>query len=526
MQTQPSHPNTRRKRRWFWARVATLVLLAVLALFVGIAGTLFWLWSDRQPTINVNYAQNIDLEVRKSPEAVWAWPEVRRAFLKLKWPKSNDEFWAHSAGKERGSRWHSARPGHPRWNEVEKFVLESEPIIRKIEAASSKPELGVLWSVAIDEDISEVMGPITPAPSDELLPSPPGNPPLLNRREQHLGVIRTTARLLQSRAIVAEHAGDIDRAIDCVEAQFQIAGLLAQRPTPLQWLVSLWVEKTACEVQMHLFLAAGESLTDAQLDRFIRILKKFALPRSVEDYRFADDILYQDTMQRIFTDGPNGSGRLTRTGVDWLLSREADTDEPPSSVTFWKRTSAYFKAATDVANRQFQDWQHGNVVASTRKLLAKNPWEISRGDSEVGEYKGWREPSPAHQFRCAPTTSLQWNEISAWWSMHSTRAVREVAATLTSLERYRRRNGRWPSAAELAAALANGRFPTDPFSGKPLGYRVNAQGPLFYSIGNNRDDDGGTAPTHGKPSEWKWLNPDNSKPDGIADGDWIIYPPE
>jgi hypothetical protein len=65
------------------------------------------------------------------------------------------------------------------------------------------------------------------------------------------------------------------------------------------------------------------------------------------------------------------------------------------------------------------------------------------------------------------------------------------AQAALALERFRLANGRPPAQiAELSPAFLPA-VPRDPFDGQPLRYRADEQGYAFYSIGENRKDDGG-----------------------------------
>jgi hypothetical protein len=75
---------------------------------------------------------------------------------------------------------------------------------------------------------------------------------------------------------------------------------------------------------------------------------------------------------------------------------------------------------------------------------------------------------------------------------------------------YRKEHGRYPSSlGELAPGLL-GKEPIDPFTGKPLLYRVQDNGVLIYSLGANQKDDGGrgtykiTRLIMDKDDDWAW----------------------
>lgn len=80
------------------------------------------------------------------------------------------------------------------------------------------------------------------------------------------------------------------------------------------------------------------------------------------------------------------------------------------------------------------------------------------------------------------------------------RALAEVrsAGVATLVERYRRDHGRVPATlADVVPRYARA-VPIDPFTGRSLLYRQDAQGYVIYGVGENRTDDGGEVVRVGK----------------------------
>jgi hypothetical protein len=70
------------------------------------------------------------------------------------------------------------------------------------------------------------------------------------------------------------------------------------------------------------------------------------------------------------------------------------------------------------------------------------------------------------------------------------------AIAATAAERYRQAHGRWP--ASLDALVADGllkQVPIDPNDGAPLRYRLRPDSVVFYSVGLDREDNGGPIET-------------------------------
>jgi hypothetical protein len=73
--------------------------------------------------------------------------------------------------------------------------------------------------------------------------------------------------------------------------------------------------------------------------------------------------------------------------------------------------------------------------------------------------------------------------------------------------------------------------PPDRYDGKPLKYRIVEGQPVLYSVGVDRDDDGGRVPERGNWQAENWQPPSviaEWKAAGsphLPDGDWVLWPP-
>jgi ABC-type transport system involved in multi-copper enzyme maturation permease subunit len=75
---------------------------------------------------------------------------------------------------------------------------------------------------------------------------------------------------------------------------------------------------------------------------------------------------------------------------------------------------------------------------------------------------------------------------------HQLRMAEERSAIAAlAAERYRRDRGRWPEKLATLVPAYLTKVPTDPFTGKPLLYRILPDGAVIYSVGRDLADDGG-----------------------------------
>jgi hypothetical protein len=69
-------------------------------------------------------------------------------------------------------------------------------------------------------------------------------------------------------------------------------------------------------------------------------------------------------------------------------------------------------------------------------------------------------------------------------------------------------------------------LPIDRYDGQPLRYTIRDGKPLLYSIGVDRNDDGGhpTNPAESAAGSFEPRTPDKT-PSATSSGDWILWPP-
>ncbi len=70
-------------------------------------------------------------------------------------------------------------------------------------------------------------------------------------------------------------------------------------------------------------------------------------------------------------------------------------------------------------------------------------------------------------------------------------AYLRCAIVAVAAERYRRDHGRWPATVEQLVGDYLKAAPTDPYDGQPLRYKRLADGLIVYSVGPDKEDNGG-----------------------------------
>jgi hypothetical protein len=150
--------------------------------------------------------------------------------------------------------------------------------------------------------------------------------------------------------------------------------------------------------------------------------------------------------------------------------------------------------------------------------------------------------SPFETARRLPLVLLMPALVKASTNSQYAIAARDATTTAIALELYRRRHGTWPAQLSDLLPLIP-EVPRDRFDGLPMKYREVDGRPMLYSVGVDRDDDGGQPPMQNgvanNNAAFHWRSPEQvaalkamaqskNAPTitfGLADGDWVLWPP-
>jgi hypothetical protein len=107
----------------------------------------------------------------------------------------------------------------------------------------------------------------------------------------------------------------------------------------------------------------------------------------------------------------------------------------------------------------------------------------------------------------------------------------DAALAALAIAEYQRDHGVWPPNLEALVPTYLPHLPIDQFTGQPPRYRITVEGPVLYSVGVDRDDDGGLPIVNEKgmidfpvlidPGTWAQYDADRQ---ARMDGDWILWP--
>lgn len=275
---------------------------------------------------------------------------------------------------------------------------------------------------------------------------------------EHLSRMRALARLLSLDAVRHVLDGNTDALTKTLEAQFRLAEAMAQEPVLISHLVYVAIFSIARgSLEMALDNA---SFTAAQLT----------------------------TLQTVFAEMPDPFVSLKRAFVterafglsyDPLDVTQFETHDEPRLLQW---TSKWIRRATGATL--------GSEVVLTRAYAmlldnAEKPphtWEVDPMERQWEEV--WR-----HSLIAAILLPSLSNSLEAPARVQADTAL---ALTTLAIERYRRDNGQLPESLNALTPVYLAEMPVDPFSGQPPLYRREGEGYVVYSVGRDREDDGGT----------------------------------
>lgn len=494
-----------RSMGWWAMRRTGQGLAALLALLV-----LAYAWSAArfhfdQPRIARDYLAELNEPARGIPEQDRAWPMYRRAVLML--PALPEEL-------ERS--WPPEGPESPAWAAAMEYLGACAPAIELVHAGAAAPALGVEVSRLPDQELAahaaRLKGQAPPPPAvvaDE-------GPVLYSVLLPHLGELRKLSRLLLFEARAASAAGEGRRFEAAIDSITSVAEHSREQPLLIAQLVSLAIHASANEEVGRMLRDNPGLLDDAAL---VRLAHRLGAPMFT--IRFDTERMgFDDFMQHAYSDDGRGGGRLTAKG---LRSFEGVGVELSPGTAVLGPAMAMIAAD----RRATSDLYH-RMMDRMQTQVGRPLWEWENLDFEGDlERLGGPLARQRHYFTFLLIPALERSGVAA----AQTSQVRDATVTAIALELYRRRHGEWPSSlGELTPSFLP-TVPRDQFTGGPIGYVLGETGPVIYSVGADRKDDGGRA-VDGiarNASEWIPLSRVAEQllkrnPRDNIDGDWLLWP--
>lgn len=495
----------KRNRPLWWraqrrAKQSVVGLVMILAAIYLYALILFWLG---RPSPKHDYLADLNAVPASVSEEQRAWPVYRQALVSLgREPELPATIWPEQ--------------GDEKWRAWPEYLTAHQDDLQLVREAASRRNLGFVVATAID-------------PADvPLWPDMRGHPGegLFVVLLPYLNELRRMSRVLHADAMQAAADGDWETFVADNTAIIGLADHAREHPVLIGDLVSFAILAIAFDDLNEVLHKQPQILTDGHLRDLAHRIASFAGGGVLRTRLEGERMFFRDFVQRAYTDNGRGDGRFTSAGTalfesyqitDQLLGHNFQPAAPLITLL--------------AASRKDVMAEHDRIMDAMEANAAKPLWQWKDlADGTIERYMS----SPWLRMRYAPIAFLTPAVSKAMFYGELASQRRDAILVVIALELHRRRYGAWPtSLTELAPALLP-QVPIDRFDGQLIRYRLTDGKPLIYSVGTDRDDDGGEPPRDaaGNP------NNDRAKLFGAyatyevsagqrdpSDGDWVLWPP-
>lgn len=482
---------------WAWRRTWQ-VAGAILLFVVGVYTVLSIRFVTGTPTVARDYLAELNAPALNAPETDRAWPLYREAKLIAAEPSKalTDAGWFSPEALADPQTLELARA----------YLTENEPAVELMRDAASRPMLGAVLSHEPDLELYPSDGE---SGDDSLFGAS-----LVAVLMPQLGILRSHAKTLTAGALIAAIDGDVEGVMTDLDAIRATGVHCRDMPVLIADLVSLAI--------LHLYLQTVGDLLDTNADLFSDeqlVSLGHAIAGSVSDEatRFdwtTERMMFDDMVQRAYTDNGAGDGRLVYEGLRNLLHVSQmgnEVIEPgPGTMALGPVAGAAGASRADLVRLADRVYAHAGRATDTplwewNKALLRSPVDDLDGVERIQYY-------PVVLF--APAFDR------AAFSRQQVLQHRDAVLAAIALELYRRRHGDFPASLETLVPSLLPALPRDRFDGDVLKYRLQDGRPLLYSVGVNRHDDAGL-PGERAPT-WAW----HDESMGVEGGpdDWILWP--
>ena len=517
----------KRNRSIFWK---TLVAggYAFLAFLIFYAGLAVWFMSGK-PNPSVDYFAVVSADAMAVPEDQRAWPIYREAWIEHDFINLDMQ---KRVGATLDESWNDFRPGDEKWPAVVEFLGEHESLVKAIRRGGQRPGFGLEFKLTRDYSEADLLAMRGRGFSDEEH-ADDGNSEFDFLNDALIAGTLVTqyqemqkmARVLQTDVFRMAESDNADLVTQDFNAMLGLGPQAAEMPMLLRGLVGLALNRLACNTLEEFLSGYPDLLSDQQLKTIAEKMESHSLRKLV---RVDGELAFKkDLIQRIYSDDGAGDGRLTDEG----LAAIPDLFAMPQAGTSGARNPLVSMLVKIVGPGVA-------FVSCSRKDLeravegAMDEWRAAVGVPFYEQAN--REPDYFEQLidkhasnSIAAKTFIGWLMPAVkLCSVAGERAECYRNGTLIGLAayRFRLRHDRFPETADELVPEFLEQVPVDMVTGQPLHYRLQDGEPLIYSVGQDRDDDGGM---EAFKLDGERLDVHRHFDQNVAqpvDGDWILWP--
>lgn len=394
--------------------------------------------------------------------------------------------------------------------------------IEHAHAAAAMPRLGYILGVHIEPDSPWAKQGKDIQPLED--PDWPDNPPAIGILLPSLGEFRKFSHLLILDCMLAREQSDGPRIAKNIRTILGMAEHTRELPFLISDLVAIALATRACEEIHEVLHHTPDLLSQQELIALAHSLSAF--PRDKDEIvRYASEAsIFDDTLQRVYTDDGRGNGRVTAKGMRFMH----EIISGPDAHT--QRGLADPIATAMLADRASMKREYDALMAAAIAAARRPLWTWS---GDPGEHIDARTSDFLWRQRYAIIADLIAAVGKAASAAHRYTQTRDATLVAIAVTLSKRRTGAYPASLESLVPDLLPAIPPDVFDGEPIRYTLIDGLPVIYSVGVDRKDDGGRRPK--RPDSvfvgaWKpreqvdALMAVSTSRDNI-DGDWVLFPP-
>jgi hypothetical protein len=458
----------KKRCRPLWAKAMVRTLQAIGVLVVVLS--LYTLWFvNGKPSVTVDYLALLNQMSRPDvAEQDNAWPYYRWA-LSLTIPDYDLKQIPACQHPDYPEHWDLARLTGDAQRAIVQWIEANRQPWDQFVLAGSKPYLAKSYKCK----------------------SPHEEPTLLTILLPELWALPNLCRVGIWSARLHVQQGRTDQALEDCLALARAGRHWQRSATFVEQLTGMSLSRNAHEEMLR--MVARRELSAAELLDWQRKLAA-AYPQGypLADVR-GEHLILLDVIQHLFTDRGFGGGHLVPSAAATLLEEEGgqpkESEKPIVRVT---RSMLHVGREETVAtvNRIFDPQQ--SLLSPHEKRTRQVP--------TVAEVL---QSLPAHRYALVRVLAPDIDRVTE--SGFRGKALHEATLTILALQRYRQERGSYPATLEkLKQADYLDALPADPYSDKPLSYKIADGSFVLYSLGPDCDDDGGQSGQDpgGRPKTW------------------------
>ncbi len=489
---------------------------ATMAILFAIYAFLFIRYHVGEPTVAHDYYVEITAAADAVPPGEAAWPHYVEAVLAKPTERDFPEILGDWPYIEPGDEaWESAVALHDAYAESLAEVRQASQYERmgsKIQAEMD-PRLIAHWE--LEQDVLRAQNSVE-------------SQFLIGVLLPHLGEFRGFARALVFDLHRAAEAGDGERVKEDLLTIIAMGEHVREHPILISDLVGVALLSLEMRQLAWVLTEYPDVLSD---DALIELAHRHATfsGGKIEIQLQGERAVFYDVVQRVYTDDGNGDGYITASGMKGLHMFMGGWNIQFEVLQSGKRAVVGPVVTTLIAGRKDLVEEYDRHMDAFEAAAGKELWEANLDEltARVEEL----DANLLSRTRYSPIIILMPAIQKAVEAVACARYERDAILVLLAVELHKRRTGAYPQSLNDISATLLPKRGIDPFSQQPFRYKLVDGRPLLYSVGVDRDDDGGRRPADNIYASFRWESAEmvkklNEDKDWVEDhdGDWVIYP--